>query len=149
MLKRYNPKKINSGFDPSAGGQDFHIPFEGFMDGDFLEVEYDEDAVTVHTGADGATTFVLNANRTATATVTLIQGADANTDMSNATPDARRDWLPVGPFNINDLNGETLVTSSKAVIMKMTPIKFGKTVTARQWKLKLHDAEIAAGGDDT
>lgn len=149
MLKRYNPKQINSGWDPSANGRDTHITFEGFMDGTFLDIEFAEDAVTVHVGADGTVTYVLNANRTATATVTLVQGADANTPLSRQVPDARRDFLPIGPFNVNDLNGDTLVTSNKAVLVKTAKIEFGKTVTGRQWKFSLHDAEIVAGGDDS
>ena len=142
---RYNPKRINNSWVPDG----FTINFKGFMDGTFVEVEFDEAQVTTHTGADGTTTFILNANETATATVTIVQGSPTNDDLSENLPSARFDRLPAGPWNLSDLNGFSLVSSEFAVLEKVAKVEFGKSVVGRQWKFKLHQAQIIVGGDDS
>lgn len=142
---RYNPKRINNSWVPDGET----INFQGFMDGTFVEVEFDESQITTHTGADGTTTFILNANETATATVTIVQGSPTNDDFSENLPSARFDRMPGGPWNLSDLNGFSLVTSEFAVIEKVAKVDFGKGVVGRAWKFKLHQAQIIAGGDDS
>lgn len=137
MLKKYNPKKINGGWNG--------VPFLGYMDGTFIEVEFAEDAVTVHVGSQGDVSVVLNANRMATVTVTLIQGSPTNDQLSRLVPDARLNSLPTGPFSMSDLNGTTLVSGKDAFIRKTAKIEFGKTITGRQWVFVIPEAEIFVG----
>lgn len=141
MLKKYNPKKIVGGW--------FNIPFQGYMDGTFVDVEYAEDAVTPHVGSQGDITLVLNPNRMAKATITLVQGSPTNRQLAIQTPDARRNFMPTGVFSLVDLNGETVVQAKDGVIQKTAKVEFGKTITGRQWVFILPEAEInpGAGGD--
>lgn len=141
MLKKYNPKKINGGWS--------NIPFLGYMDGTFVEIEFAEDAVTTHVGSQGDVSVVLNANRMATVTVTLIQGSPTNEALSKLVPDARANRLPTAPFSLKDLNGTTLVSGKDAFIRKTAKIEFGKSITGRQWVFVIPEAEInvGVGGD--
>ena len=137
MLKKYNPKKINGGWN--------NIPLLGYMDGTFVEIEFAEDAVTTHVGSQGDVSVVLNANRMATVTVTLIQGSPTNDQLSKQVPDARANRLPTGTFSMKDLNGTTLVSGKNAFIRKTAKIEFGKNVTGRQWVFVIPEAEIFVG----
>jgi hypothetical protein len=137
MIKKYNPKKINASW--------FNIPFLGYMDGTFIEVEYAEDAVTTHVGSQGDVSLILNANMMATLTVTLVQGSPTNERLSKLVPNAAANRLPTGPINMSDLNGSTLVSGASAFIKKLPKIEFGKTITGRQWAIIIPEAQIFAG----
>lgn len=144
MLKKYNPKKINSGWTPGPA-----IPFLGYMDGTFAEVEFAEDAVTTHVGSQGDVSVILNANRMATVSITLIQGSPTNALLTKFVPDARYNRCPTGTFSLADLNGATLVSGKDAFIRKTAKIEFGKSITGRLWVFVIPEAEIfvGAGGD--
>ncbi len=145
-LRKYNPKKITGSFTGSVGGRPFAVAFSGYMDGSFVSAEYDEDAVSEHVGSQGETTIVLNANKKAACTVTLVQGSPANDLLSVLVPDADLNYLPVGVLSFTDLNGTTVIASSEAWIRKTAPIEFGKEVTGRVWVLGMSDAKIHVGG---
>lgn len=145
-LRKYNPKKITGSWKGKIGTREFSIQFEGYMDGTFVQAEYDEDAVTEHVGSDGTVTVVLNANKKATVTITLVQGSPTNDELSKFVPDAARNFLPVGQLNFEDLNGTTKVKSAQSWIRKTSPVEFSNTVTGREWKFGLADAEIVVGG---
>ncbi len=145
---RYSVKRLAGSFQPKI--QDApSIPFLGFMDDSFIEVEFDEDAVTKHVGADGTVTYVLNADKTATLTLSIVQGSVTNDQLSKYVPDARRNYMPVGTLNFADLNGFTLVADTNTVIKKTPKIVFSKGVQGRSWVFILGNAEINAGGDNS
>jgi hypothetical protein len=137
VLKKYNPKKINGGWNG--------IQFLGYMDGTFIEIEFAEDAVTVHVGSQGDVSVTLNANRMATVTVTLIQGSPTNDQLSRFVPDARTNSIPTGPLSFVDLNGTTVCSGKDAFIRKTAKIEFGKAITGRQWIFVVPEAEIFVG----
>lgn len=144
---KWNPKKITSSFKGTIGQRPFAVDLStGFMDGTFLTAEFDEDRVTPHTGADGTTTFVLNPNETASLVITLVQGSAAHQELSNLVPSAKRNYMPVGTWNTDDLNGGTAIKSSGSVIRKHAPVAFGKDVQGWAWSFILAEAEINVGG---
>lgn len=146
MLKKYNPKKINAGWTPTtAAGVPTAIAFLGYMDGTFIDVEYAEDAVTPHVGSQGDVSLVLNANRMAVVTITLVQGSPTNELLSKFVPNAKTNSLPTGPFAMADLNGTTLVSGKDAFIRKTAKVEFGKSITGRQWVIVIPDADINVG----
>lgn len=138
MLNKYNPKKLAGNW----GG----IRLIGYMTGTFFEVEYDEDAATIHVGSDGTVSVLLNANQTAKAKVTIVQGSSTNDDLRKKVPSAKLNTLPVDDFLWSDLNGNTVVHSDKAFLLKMTPVKFGNEILGREWTFILPEAEINPGG---
>ncbi len=144
--KRYSPKRITGSFQPKGGDV---IQFNGYMDGTFAELEYNEDAVTLHNGGQGDATLVLNANKSAKLVVTFIQGSETNDKLSKYVPDSRRNYLPTGMVSLRDLNGNTLCSAESGVIAKMAKIMFGKEVAGREWTFILPEADIFAGGDNS
>lgn len=138
MLRKYNPKRINASWNA--------IPFLGYMDGTFLEIEYDEDAVTPHVGSTGDVSLILNPNKMAKLTATFIQGSPTNDALSVKIPDARRNFMPTGPISVKDLNGTTLIGGKDSVIGTVAKVEFGKTITGRKWMWIVPEAEIFVGG---
>lgn len=144
---KWNPKKITGSFKGQVGSRSFAIDLaQGYMDGTFLTAEYNEDRVTAHVGSDGTTTFVLNPNELALVTVTLVQGSPVHQLLSQLVPSAKRNFMPVGTLNFDDLNGQTKIKSADAVIQKTAPVAFGKDVQGWAWSFLLAEAEINPGG---
>lgn len=146
MLKKYNPKKITGSWKGKIGNREFAVQFLGYMDGTFMEAEYDEDQTTKHSGGQGDTSVVLNPNKGAAVTVTFIQGAPCNDQLSDLVPDADRDFLPIGVLTFTDLNGTTAVKSQAAWIKKTAKVEFGKDLTGRAWTFDMGEADIHVGG---
>lgn len=139
-LNKFNPKKVAGNW----GG----IKFIGLMSGKFVDVEYDENAVTTHVSNDGIMSVVLNPNTAGKAKVTIIQGSVTNDDLAKLVPNSKRNSLPTNDFYLEDLNGKTVVHSKDAFIEKMTKIEFGNEILGREWTFILPDAEIVPGGAD-
>lgn len=131
----YDPKKVNISW---AG-----IPFQGAMDGQFLDIDFQEDNVMLHSGAQGFQTLVLNANESAVATITLSQKSPTNPVLSAA-------WAAhkIGTLLVKDLSdATTIATGNDAIISKHAPIKRGKEIIGVEWKLLICRFIPVAGGD--
>lgn len=144
--RKYNPKKITATFSGTIGDRDFAIQFLGFMDGTFIMAEMDEDQVTKHVGSQGDASFVLNANKGAAVTITLVQGSPTNDELTNLIPDADNNYMPTGVLTFKDLNGTTEVIATDAVIKKTAKIEFGKELTGREWVFDCASATLKVGG---
>jgi hypothetical protein len=145
-LQKYNPKKVIGSWKPIVRLRPLVVPFNGaFMADTFINAKYADDRVTEHVGADGTVTIVLNASELAMVTLTLSQGAPANTLLSRLYGSAKRNLMPVGVFNFEDLNSNTLIKSPQAWIKTTAEIEFGKDVKARQWVFGLSEAELMIG----
>ena len=108
------------------------ILFQGEMDGEMISVEFDEDAVTLHKGAKGFTTYTLNASQSAIATVMLNQLSPTNAALSAAAAARLK-----GPFLMKDTGDLTVVESADGMIQRFTPVKRGKEIVGYEWKLIL------------
>ncbi len=137
-MYKYNPKRVAGGWN--------NVPFEGYMDGTFIEIEYIEKAVLIHVGGDGVLTAILNANRVAKATVTFAQGSPTNDSLTKMVPDAPSNRFITAPFQLKDLNGNTVVNSADAFLEDQPKVGFGKEITPRQWVFYLPDPILVAGG---
>jgi hypothetical protein len=138
MAFPYNPKKVTGSWRS--------ILFIGPWNDEFYMVTKNADATTEHVGGHGHVSVAINADETALATVKLVQGSAANALLSAQVPNAERNSLPTGPFLIKDLNGADAVFSEVAWIKKVTDIKWGNEVVAREWVFFLEKAIITAGG---
>lgn len=149
-LQKYNPKRLIGSWKGSIGrsARPFVAQFDGtgYMDDTFITAKYDEDRVTVHKGADGTISIVLNANEYAQVTMTFSQGAPINTVLSRLYGSAKRNYLPVGVFNFEDLNGDSRIKAPQAWIEMVADIEFGKDIKGRQWRFGLSEAELFVGG---
>src|SRR5882724_7817598 len=113
---KYNPRRVTGSWKGTVNGRNFAVQFSGYMDGTKIMAEFDEDAVTKHTGDDGDTSAVINCNRGASVVVTLVQGTGVNKQLSDLTPNGKNDYFPVGQLNFEDLNGTTVIKAVTAWI---------------------------------
>lgn len=144
--RKFNPKRITGSFKGNVGGREFAVKFNGgFMDGSFVQASFNADRITEHVGSQGDVTLVLNADKTATVTVTLSQGAAQNAELSNLIPDADKNFLPVGALDFEDLNGNTKVKGPEAYIKTVAPIEYGNAVVGRAWVFGIASAELFVG----
>jgi hypothetical protein len=144
-VQKYNPKRITGSWKGQIGTREFAIQLAGYMDGTFVQAEYDEDAATKHTGGQGETSVILNCNKGAKLIATFIQGAAINDELSNLVPDAKRNYLPVGVLTLEDLNGTTVFKAAEAWLIKQAKIEFGKDLSAREWTWDTGEADIHVG----
>jgi hypothetical protein len=140
---QFNVKRLTASFQPDGGSA---VQFKGFM-GDFIDVDSSEDAVTAHVSEDGTVTAILNANESAVATMSIVQGSETNDDLNPLVSSSKANRFIKGTFRIKDLNGNTVVTDPGAWIVRRSKITFGGEVKGREWKFFLPAPDITAGGD--
>ena len=133
-VKTYNADEVVVSF----GG----LILSGWGDGEFLAVEYDEDAWTTTVGSDGEVARARSNNDVATATVTLLQTSDSNADLNALALRDKRDGSAALPFIAKDLKGNVVVSSEDAWIQKQPSMNYDREVTGRDWVFKLAKAEF-------
>ena len=146
---QYSPKRTTGSFSGTApDGTQFSVQFRNFMDNEFITVDMVEDQVTMHIGGQGTATMVLNANESAKAGVSFVQGAPENDELDVLVPNASRDWLPTGTLVLEDLNGTTILTEHQAVVQRRPKTSFGKAVGARDWMFLCPKPAYKVGGSN-
>lgn len=138
---QYDPERVIVTWSPVGF-------IQGFMDGTFIKVEFDEDGVMKTVGGQGAVTATINANRAGKFTFTLVQGSPINDLLSavaaqNRAPGAA---LITGAILVKDLNGTTLCSAAEAWVTKVAASEFGKEVTAREWQIDCAKLLMNTGG---
>lgn len=124
-------------------------PISGYVDGTFVEVEFDEQQWNKVTGADGLTSRSKTNNYGGTVTITL-QGTSPSNDVLSALWNRdRRNNTGAIPILIKDANGRTVWTAQKAWIQQMPNQAFSKDVEDREWVLDCADLMGHAGGNQT
>ncbi len=129
--KHYNPKDVVIIFGP--------VIVEGIADGTFVEVEPNEDAVSLYIGGDGKGTRAMSNNRSGTVKVTLSQASKTNEQLSVQHEIDRSTGGGVWPLMIKDLNGTTLFTAATAWVKRQPNASFGTKIETRQWVLESDD----------
>jgi hypothetical protein len=108
----------------------------GFMDGEVIEVEKNEDDVTPHVGVDGEVTYAESADQTGKIKLTLKQ-----TSASLPFLQQLRKSKKIFPAQIVDSNNGTYRTGgSEARIVKMPPRKWGGEVQGVE--VEIHVADL-------
>lgn len=124
-LKNYDPSKIVIAFKG--------IRLTGFAEGSFVSIARNEDGFTLHVGSDGMPTRAKNRNKSGTVTVTLVQSAPINDQLSAFALADELTGLATGDLIIKDLLGTTLAESAEAWIKKLPDSDFAKEVQSRAW----------------
>jgi len=108
----------------------------GYMDGEPIQVEKNEDDVTAHVGADGGVTYAESADRTGTITLTLKQ-----TSASLPYLQQLRKSKKIFPIQIIDNNTRAYRTGgSQARIIKMPSRSWGNEVQGVE--VQIHVADL-------
>lgn len=138
MLKTYDPKAHSF----IVGGR----PITGWAE-DFLEVERNEDAWTLMTGASGESTRAKNANKSGRFRITLLASSEDNDYLMGLLLADETTGNGTVPVYHKDNRGTTLNTAATAWIVKSPTQGFGKDGGTRTWELETDELIHFAGGN--
>lgn len=138
-VKTYSPKKVSV----VIGG----FIISGYAEGSFVKVEYEDDAFTKVTGADGETSRTHSANISGTITLTLLQTSESNDVLSGLHIADRLSLQGVVPVLIKDNNGTTFAGAPEAWIKKMPESEFAKEMGEREWVIDCGALLYTTGGN--
>lgn len=120
----------------------------GIAEDTFVEIERDEDGFTTYTGALGDVCRTRSLNHTGKITITLMQTAPINNDLSRLAQIDEDEGTEVYPIQIKDTSGNLLVSGAEAWIMKRPKIERSAKAGTIQWVFAVADLEIFEGGAD-
>lgn len=123
-----------------------NVQLLGYADDTFIEVAYDEDAVTAIVGAGGDVVRTLNLNEMATITVTILEESPTNAYLATAAYQDRLFGLSTGPMFVKNVRGTYLGQGDTAWIKKVADVSYGKTSGQRQWTFHVAKWITAGGG---
>jgi hypothetical protein len=125
------------------------VPLTGWAEGEFLAVEYAEEAFTIVVGADGLVTRSKNANTVVRATVKLMQSSRSNDYLSaiHNADKAISGGAGVLPFAFKDNSGTSLFAVPKAWIVGFPAQAFDKSAKSRDWIFECPDPAMFIGGN--
>ena len=118
------------------------LPITGFMDGEFVTITPSVDPNSLHVGADGEQTMVVNADESATVALRLKQ-----TSESNAVLSALRATRAVFPIVVKDTSGTSIHTGAKAFISGAVAVAYGQEITGREWTITVGKLVDFIGGN--
>ena len=134
--------------DPAKILITFHgFPINGFADGTFVSVDRDSASFSKTVGADGEVARAKSADKSGSIKVTLLQTAQANEILSNELEKDEASGSNVGPVQVKDLGGKTLVAGAEAWIEKPATVVFAKEVEAREWTIHVASMDVHEGGN--
>lgn len=125
------------------------IPIDsGFAEGEFVKLEQEEEDFLTVVGTDGEVTRSKSNNRTAKATIRLMQTSDGNTALSalNKLDKAQPNGAGVGSFLLKDrTNSGVVYQAEHCWISKPPAVSFDKTATPREWEIMIAAIERSDG----
>lgn len=138
-IKNYDPKKVGV----IVAGQ----PVTGFADGTFVKVAMDEDAFSLHIGADGESTRVKNANLAGKFTITLMASSAANDYLSGLATADRVSGTGTFVVLVKDNRGTSLHTAATAWVSKVPEAEYAKDGPGhREWVIQTDELLSYVGG---
>lgn len=138
MADTYDPKEVSA----IVGG---HI-VDGYADGQFIEIQRDEDAFDLTIGSNGAGARAKSNNKSATVNIALLQSSDSNDVFSGF---ALADELNGGgqiAFILKDNNGRTLCAAGTLWVQKFANVVFDRTIQSREWAFRTDEMQMFVGG---
>lgn len=139
-VKNYDPKL----FSCIVGGK----IMSGFSDGTYIKVERNEQAYNLKVGVTGEATRAKNNNRSGKITVTLMQSAQSNDDLSSIAAADELGNAGVVPVLVKDGSGSTVASAVTAWVMKYPNTEFQKEATTREWVLETDELLMFVGGEN-
>jgi hypothetical protein len=128
MAETFDFKKVSTIVDG--------IIITGWMDGEVISVEKNEDDVIPHVGAGGDVTYAESADKTGTITLTLKQTSSSLPHLQELRKSKR-----LFPIQILDVNSRAYKTGgTEAKILKMPPRTYGSEVQGVE--VQIHVAKL-------
>jgi len=122
---------------------------EGTADGQHIQVEFNSAGFTKKIGADGTVTRARMADRSGSVTVSLMQTSSINDSLSGIHLADRNavNGQGVGALLLQDRNGTTVLTASKAWIADDPNVTIDLEATTRDWVIDFADGVMFHGGN--
>lgn len=139
MAKTYNPKKVAV----IAGG----FLMNGFADGTFVKVAFNNDQWTLQMGADGEGTRSKSNDFSAQVEITLMQSSDSNSILQGFWSSDSLSDSGVFPLLIKDNSGRSLFVAEQAWVKKQPDAEFAKEAGPRVWVLETDKLIPFEGGN--
>lgn len=136
-------------FDPKFTAITFNGVFiTGFAEGDFLDIDQEEDDVSLAVGADGEVAFAQSNNDSAKATLKLLQTANSNTYLTEQRNIQKLSRSSRGGvLFIEDLNSGTTAISQNARILRTPKQTYGTEIKEREWVFLCGSMTISIKGN--
>lgn len=135
----YDPADVSVIFDG--------VPMSGFAEGTFVSIASDADQWTKEVGSDGHVSRTKANNRTATMTLTLMQGSPSNDVLSGYYAADQLDNSGVVQVMVKDNSGRTRVFSEAGWIQKIPDVEFSNEESSREWTIALAQTDFSVGGN--
>lgn len=108
-------------------------PINGFADGTFVEVEFDEPQWNKVTGADSFVSRSKTNNYSGSVTITLLSTSPGNDVLNSLWQKDRRNNDGVVSLLVKDASGRTRWSSQHAWVRQMPNQPFSKETESREW----------------
>jgi len=138
-VKTYDPKQVQLIIGL--------VPISGFADGEFINIERDEDTFTKISGADGEVSRAKSNNKMGELSVILLQTSASNDILSAFMLADELANSGVIPIFIKDSLGLTTLFAAEGWVKKPPAITFDKEIGEREWVFDLANVDIFVGGN--
>lgn len=136
-MHSYDPKNVKLVFGP--------VLVEGFAEGSFVNVEYNEDQFTLQVGSDGESSRSKRNNNSARLTVQLMPGAAANAALSAILSADKAAGAGIFPVALTDLSTGTTFAGANAWLVRDPGYDFQTEAQPREWIIETDNLESFYG----
>ena len=138
-VKTFDPKQVQV----IIGGNEI----AGFADGEFINIERDENTFSKVVGADGEVSRSKSNNRSGALTLTLLQTSASNDVLSAIMIADELTNSGIIPIFVKDSLGTTNLFAGEGWIQKPPASPFDKEITNREWVIELASVDVFIGGN--
>ena len=117
-------------------------PMTGLAEGSFITVGRVTESATLHVGADGKGTMVINADKSGTFVARFAQSS-----LSNAVLSALEATHAVFPVILKDTNGNSLHSGAKGFVSAMPSSDYAQELSTREWTIIVESLIHFEGGN--
>ena len=123
-------------------------PIVGYAPGTFIEVERNEDAMTLEVGTDGHGVRTRNSNKSGVFRLTLQQGSPSNDVLMAAAQADELTGTGVGPSFMKDASGRSTALAPNSWVRKPAAMGFAKEHGSRVWEIETDNLDLFVGGNN-
>jgi hypothetical protein len=123
------------------------VPMNGFIDGDAITIEMNNDEWELVMGCDGEGTRGKSNDLSGRITIRLMGSSSSNQILSSFRNIDNSTGLGQVPILIKDLFGLDQATVRAAWCVKAPPVNYGKTPGQREWVFESAKIELTLGGN--
>lgn len=138
-VKTFDPKQVQM----IIGGNQI----AGFADGEFINVERDENTFSKVVGADGEVSRAKSNNRSGILTLTLLQTSASNDILSAIMIADELTNSGIIPIYIKDSLGTSTLFSGEGWVQKPPAFTADKEIGNREWVIDLASVDVFIGGN--